>query len=189
MVLLEVEQKFSFYLNRVPQFKANQGSPPFRSLQRRRPHAFEDVYYDSADVLSTKGIYLRRRNGVWQAKKRVSGDYNRSTFEEFTDIWEIYRLVKRHFPKAPDAKRNFGLERLCQFVTTRQNFIADDLFRIVLDETNFGHSVGEVEILTEKDGDEAHGKIDAFMTRYSWFFNKDKPKGKLTAYFDKFRSG
>jgi hypothetical protein len=54
-----------------------------------------------------------------------------------------------------------------------------------LDETSFGHSVGEVELMHDNAA-EAHREIDAFLDKYSWFFGKDAPKGKLTAFFEKF---
>lgn len=37
-----------------------------------------------------------------------------------------------------------------------------------------------------EDAEKAHKDIDAFMKEYAWFFDTTKPKGKLTAYFEKF---
>lgn len=57
---------------------------------------------------------------------------------------------------------------------------------MVLDTTDFGHRVGEVEMMAE-DADNAHANIDAFLKEYAWFFDTTtQPKGKLTAYFEKF---
>ena len=65
---------------------------------------------------------------------------------------------------------------------------ADDReFSVVLDVTDFGHEVGEVEVMAEEGGAEkAHGEIESFLKRYPWFFDTRSPKGKLTAYFDVF---
>ena len=164
---------------------ANQGSPAFRDLKHRATVVFEDTYYDSANILSTNSLWVRRRDRQWEAKKRIAGNYTWSTFEEIADTNRIHTLVKQHFPNAPGVEANFGLGILCRFETTRQEFLADDKFTVALDRTNFGHSVGEVEIMAEDDSN-AQEEIDSFLTRYSWFFNTEKPKGKLTAYFEKF---
>lgn len=37
-----------------------------------------------------------------------------------------------------------------------------------------------------EDTVKAHKDIDTFMEKYSWFFDRGKPKSKLTAYFEKF---
>ena len=63
----------------------------------------------------------------------------------------------------------------------------DRAFNIVLDVTDFGHEVGEVEVMVEEAGAEkAHGDIEGFLKRYPWFFDRGSPKGKLTAYFERF---
>jgi thiamine-triphosphatase len=47
----------------------------------------------------------------------------------------------------------------------------------MLDATDFGHWIGEVELLA-CDEQRAHLDIDAFMRRYAWFFTQEKkPKG------------
>jgi hypothetical protein len=55
----------------------------------------------------------------------------------------------------------------------------------MLDETDFEHSIGEAELEAE-DVVEAHREINAFLDKYPWFFQKERPKGKLTAYFERF---
>ena len=63
----------------------------------------------------------------------------------------------------------------------------DREFSVVLDVTDFGHEVGEVEVMVEEAGAEkAHGAIEGFLKRYPWFFDTGRPKGKLTAYFEMF---
>ena len=94
--------------------------------------------------------------------------------------------MRKYLPGALDVYRNFGLDRLCQFTTWRYSFKANRKFNVVLDRTNFGHQVGEIELLAE-DADRAHAEIEAYMRKHAWFFDtSSKPKGKLTAYFDKF---
>ena len=85
-------------------------------------------------------------------------------------------------PQYNEEKPNLGLDILAKFMTMRQAFRADEKFGIVLDHTDFGHSVGEVESMAE-DEETAHGEIDTFMARYPWFFEKGSTEGKLAAYF------
>ncbi|KAI4248691.1 MAG: hypothetical protein L6R42_009185, partial [Xanthoria sp. 1 TBL-2021] len=132
------------------------------------------------------GIWLRRRTTdasmMLEAKVRISGDFSRSTFDEITDWKDITAVIRPHLPEFSTKKKGLGLDLLAEFTTTRQEFRADDKFAVVLDYTDFGHSVGEVELMAE-DEKEAHREIDHFMARYPWFFMKGKAEGKLEAYF------
>jgi thiamine-triphosphatase len=227
-----------------------------------------DVYFDAHKpggsgqmcILAQHGIWVRRRNNVWQAKQRIfdpPDDENRKSktstdapaataaagrdesfflrtvFKELDSPREIHALVTRYVPStvssssflstaaaataAAAQSNNFNLHPIADFTTFRQTFLADKRFQVVLDETCFGHRVGEVEILAEP-GMERHAQkeIDRFMRRYCWFFlsssssslssssssskedgksresddgEDGKVKGKLTAYFEKFQSG
>lgn len=122
-----------------------------------------------------------------EAKKRISGTYNRSTFDELTDLSVIRNQILHHLPNTPITNPNFGLDILARLVTTRQTYIADERFTLVLDQTDFGHSVGEIEIEVEADdaekAEEAHRDIDKFLARYSWFCQPGPVEGKLSAYF------
>lgn len=195
MVVHEIEQKFGILAHLLPRFRSNGGMPPFHHLRFLRTEHFEDAYYDSHNQLSRHGLWVRRRAARWEAKQRTSGDFTRTTFRETTDVAEIQALVAAHLQRGgggggavvvtgPEA--NFGLDVISRFTTTRELFRADERFLVALDATDFGHCVGEVEVLAE-DARRAHAEIDAFMQRYAWFFLREKqPKGKLTAYFEKF---
>ena len=118
---------------------------------------------------------------VLEVKKRVTGNYNRSVFEEIRNLDEIDVLIRRHFPDCSTAEQNYGLDILAQFKTTRTNYVADERFSLVLDDTDFGHSVGEVELQAE-DATLAHQDIDLFLQKYSWFCQQGSVEGKLSAY-------
>lgn len=184
--LLEVESKFGFKPSLVTTLQTNGGTPAFKRLEALGTHKFTDTYFEYQDVLSKNGIWLRQRTDsrstVLEAKVRISGDFARSTFDEITDRKVIAEIIRPHFPPFDEEKEQFGLEVLAQFATTRQEFRADDKFAIVLDHTDFGHSIGEVELMAE-DEQIAHQEIDGFMARYPWFFEKGKTEGKLAAYF------
>ncbi|KAI4098735.1 MAG: hypothetical protein L6R37_006324 [Teloschistes peruensis] len=197
--LLEVERKFYFDRNGIPS-GPHHYAQVFKSTKQIRTQRFTDTYFDDRDVLSSNGIWVRRRQDcsgtdVMEAKVRVEGDYTRSTSDEITDGESICNLIRRHFPNFPHLKRganDVGLDILAHFTTTRRSFLANNKFTVVLDETDFGHSVGEVELMAEDEA-EAHGQIDGFMQEYSSFFNcgRDgkKPEGKLAAYLKKYGAG
>ncbi|KAI9732881.1 MAG: hypothetical protein M1834_003821 [Cirrosporium novae-zelandiae] len=186
-MLLEVEQKFVVALSNLTKFRVNRGTPPFKSLKFSKNITFEDVYYDHNNILSGLGIWIRKRDNQWEAKRRISGDYLRSTFDETGNPDQIHGMLKDLIPyrvlKSPE--RNFGLDVLARFRTTRETYIANEKYTIVLDSTDFGHMVGEIEVMGE-DETKAHQEIDNFRQQHSWFFESGNPEGKLSAYFRKF---
>ena len=132
----------------------------------------------------------------WEAKQSVAKDssFLRSTFSETKDRDQIAELVRAHFPlehrrRSLGFDNAFGLNAIARFETKRLTLRAaegdDERFSVVLDVTGFGHEVGEVEVMAE-DAEGAHREIEAFCGRYPWFFDMRKPKGKLTAYFERF---
>ena len=142
-----------------------------------------------------KGIYLRRRGGSWQAKIRVSGGFRNSGFEECSGREQISALLAAN-GIAPEQEREcLGLTEIARFETMRESFRVDDAFEIVVDRTDFGCTVGEVELQESLEGpDEAavqkatqamDTRIQAFMSDHTWAFNLgQKPQGKLSAYFE-----
>ena len=199
MVLLEVEQKFSWSLSKLTLLAFNKGYPPFKSLIPKKTEYFTDTYFDSGNRLSDTGLWVRKRLdqvgknctapqdiSSWEAKQSATGtSHNRSVFNEVQDTREISRMIEARFPKCLGPEHNFGLDEMCKFQTMRHTFLADGKFTVVLDATDFDHQVGEVELLAE-DADKAHADIDAFMNQYAWVFDTSNPTGKLTAYFEKF---
>ncbi|KAI4281736.1 MAG: hypothetical protein L6R35_005572, partial [Caloplaca aegaea] len=167
--LLEVESKVLFNPSLVPTLLANRGTPPFKRLESLGTHKFTDTYFDSQDTLSRNGIWLRQRTSpnninnnnissaaaapaaILEAKVRISGDFARSTFDEITDPHTIADLIRPHLPHFSAKKQHCGLEVLAEFTTTRQGFRADGKFAVVLDRTDFGHAVGEVELMAEDE--------------------------------------
>lgn len=108
--------------------------------------------------------------------------------------------------RRPD--RGIGWHEAARFVSYRDKFLVDDKFTVILDKTDFGHVVGEVELEKEVTVTVAGGgaikkeeeqqvdgmavsqviagmdrEIDKFMKRYEWAFPPGKPVGKLSAYF------
>ena len=199
MKLLEVERKFTWNSASLPILMSNGGRPPFSSQPTIQSKIFRDTYYDQGNKLSSTGLWVRKRlryhpykqgdnstTCTWEAKQSMPGSsFVRSTYDETQDPSRILQMIRNRIPMCPGPGESFGLEETCRFKTYRRSFLADGKFTVVLDETDFGHAAGEVELLAE-DADKAHADIDVFLARYKWLFDCSKPKGKLTAYFEKY---
>lgn len=200
MSILEVERKFRcLAINRL---LIDGGFPPFRSLRYCGKHSFHDIYFDHRGILCSRGVWVRQRNGCWQAKIRRGGDYNNSKFEELSAPNQIADYLEELTGVRNTERDKFGLKQTASFTTGRESWKADKDFTIVQDVTDFGHTVGEVELeyYLEQEGNSScdngqlgeskmadmDARISAFMKRYSWAFCAGVPKGKLTAYFEKF---
>ncbi len=190
--VLEVERKFRCVPGTIHLLRANKSTPAFHSLVYCGQRSFEDTYYDNNAILSSNGIWVRKRNERWQAKIRQGGDYMNSQFQEFSGADQISYIVRKYCAPAAMGSMNFGLLETARYVTLRHELKADDTFRIVLDTTNFGHSVGEVELqhLTGAQSGESQNvatmmdaQIVTFMQHYAWAFPKGNAVGKLSAYF------
>ena len=204
VALLEVERKFCSLA--VKNLASNTGQPAFKNIRALAQKTIDDVYYDnSSGSLISAGIYVRQRNGLWEAKVRRGGDYTNSMFEELTGTEPVRGCVMDVIGKKDCEKDHFGLKPIATLSTDRQSWIADNEFKIVLDTMNFGHSVGEIELQEEvqftatadspieqqkrEKMKEMDKRIEEFMDRYSWAFHLGVPKGKLTAYFELYPIG
>jgi thiamine-triphosphatase len=198
--LIEVERKFRYDHELVNRFRANQGEPPFRRLEYLGEQTFEDTYYDCNETLVSHGVWLRKRNGQWQAKIRQRGDFVSSQFEELSKPADIAQMIKGFNLDARPASEDFGLQQIAQYASIREAWKANNRFNVVFDTTDFDHSVGEVELeqaIEVVDGDESSmadmqataaemdREIEAFMKEYRWAFPTQKPIGKLLAYFSR----
>jgi thiamine-triphosphatase len=200
LIRLEVERKFSAEIGTLQNLTTNRRAPRFQTLVCLGQQSIEDQYYDRSSVLSSKGIWVRRRNGNWEAKIRKGGSFTNSQFQELSDPQTIAKHVNNLIPTIQSQSENFGLESIASFTTTRHLWKADTKFIIALDTTDFGHSVGEVELefdlditgkpqpSVDQETQTALAKMDRqieiFMRRYSWAFPLKKPVGKLSAYFE-----
>ncbi|EZG06952.1 hypothetical protein H106_03682 [Trichophyton rubrum CBS 735.88] len=209
--VIEVERKFSCGPKSGEIFYSNRGSPSFDRVENIGQSVFEDQYFDYRQQLFKNGVWIRRREGIWQAKvrtDRTNSTFTNSRFEELSEPGEVLRLVQRlvsgvkFLPTERDGSdiRQSGLEVMARYTTYRDTWRLNREFEVVLDRTDFGHWVGEVELQRDIEVDEDEmkafnqrqavsaamdGDIQAFMERYQWAFPVDKPVGKLTAYFAK----
>ncbi|ROV97504.1 hypothetical protein VPNG_08714 [Cytospora leucostoma] len=206
--ILEIERKFAPTKASMQQLASNTGTPPFESLIHHGTTHLEDVYYDTADeLLCSAGVWLRRRSDKWEAKVRVGGDFTNSAFEEITNVNDISEMLSKLVPGAALDSHHGPLGgrvlEVAKLVSERNTFLVDGKFTVVLDETDFGHVVGEVELEREvlaigeddatgasREGQEREKlivdmdrEIDDFMKGHAWAFPPGKPVGKLSAYF------
>jgi len=195
-ITLEVERKFSRL--RVYPLSATGGYPGFQTLLYLGNKTFCDTYFDDRKLLSSSGTWVRQRNGSWESKIRQDGNYNNSQFREIQNLDEIRRHVHSITKISQPASNAFGLTKTAEIITHREAWKADDRFKIVLDRTDFGHMVGEVELeakvtmSSEEErrrlGNLLDSEIASFMQRYSWAFDPGPAVGKLTAYFARQRA-
>lgn len=189
--ILEVERKFRCNPGTAHIIHTNQGTPPFQQFAFKGHKNFEDVYYDSKNLLSSRGIWVRKRDGIWQAKVRRGGDFTNSQFGELEGPESIRDMVESLDIGVPLTTANFGLTKIAKFETKRAVWSAAEMYEIAVDSTNFGHLVGEVELQQEVVTEWEEGlanrldtQIEAFMKKHSWAFPSGKAVGKLSAYFD-----
>lgn len=137
---------------------------------------------------------------MWEAKIRKGGDRTNSQLEELTDTKNIAAAVRKITGVSVGEEGEFGLHKMAEFVTIREQWVVDGEFGVVRDRTDFGHEVGEVELQVEVHGDmreeekrrvmgEMDGRIGGFMERYGWAFGEGRAVGKLTAYFEWVKKG
>ena len=94
-------------------------------------------------------------------------------------------MISKHIAVSKGPDKLYGLDIMAHFSTSRKSFHAHERFTLVLDETDFGHTTGEVEVMAE-DPEKAQKGIDGFLSSYLHLFDCSRPVDKLTTYFKKF---
>ncbi|KAF3905293.1 Thiamine-triphosphatase [Orbilia brochopaga] len=190
--IYEVERKFFFTLANAAKFHSNEGVPPFSSVIFSSTKTQHDRYYDTRSYdLDRNNIWARLRNGNWQIKRLISGTHEKAAYEEFDGYRSLVKIMHDLGLKEwkdMDAGK-LSLHKVADFRTERKSYIVNENFNVVLDSTDFGHSVGEVELKGE-DYKQCGKEIDELMAEHRWFFNITRPaKSKLAAYWQKFPRG
>ena len=201
LITVEVERKFRPTPDSIRLLRTNSGTPPFRNLEYLGQRKFEDIYFDKDGILLSKGIWVRRRDDEWEAKVRQGGDYTNSQFMEMAGYDKVANLVAVNVPRAQIDVQDLGMKQFARFATARETWLADGKFLVVLDTADFGHLVGEVELVKDKwfrkDANELvlrrlrrimatrmDSQISEFMRMHPWAFPPGEVKGKLSAYFE-----
>lgn len=203
-VVFEVERKFSPTPASIARLKKNAGNPPFSSHKYLSRKVLKDVYFQAENVdLMDRGIYIRARNGVLEAKVRQGGDWTNSVSQEIVGEEEVKNFIASAFPDMPI--RLDDLKPSSWMRTLRDEWKIDG-FSVAVDRTLFGtwmwgkatypqkpHMVAEVELCQrvrneerEEAAREMDRRIEAFMKKHEWAFPRggEKPRGKLVAYVE-----
>jgi len=202
---LEVERKFLVTPVAVSYLRSNGGGSRFKKYESLGKQTTHDTYYDRNGLLFSKGVYIRRRNGHWEAKVRTGGDFINSTFTEVDGNNAVKEVIEQNLTVSVDG---LGIEEVlepcAEFVTERESWMIDGRFKVDVDTTDFGHIVGEVELTgtlryangehsEEEEEEEKKLKqkmdqdIKVFMQSYPQAFPAGRPLGKLSAYFQQAR--
>ncbi|KAF1942006.1 hypothetical protein EJ02DRAFT_454671 [Clathrospora elynae] len=199
---LEVERKFTPTKESINRLRKNNGAPAFQSHKYLGRKVIKEFYLDSdCGSLMDNGIYVRVRNGVFEAKVRKGGDCINSVFLETQGRQSVKKLVANVVPHGEIRLEDLQPSRWMR--TLREEWEVDG-FNVVVDSTLFGawlwsrptypqkpHVVGEVELCRdvkggegEDEGGEMDQKIEAFMKKHEWAFpiSDGNVEGKLTAY-------
>lgn len=198
---LEVERKFPVTPVAMSYLRSNGGGSRFKKFQSLGKQTDHDIYYDRDGSLFAKGIYIRQRNGDWEAKVRSSGDFINSAFIEIDGTKAVKEIITRNLTVSSGERAiDEMLEPCADFVTERESWLLDGKFKVDVDTTDFGHVVGEVELTRnlkyadgedtkdekEKEGilkEKMNQEIEDFMRAHPQAFPAGRPLGKLSAYF------
>ncbi|EWC46409.1 hypothetical protein DRE_04352 [Drechslerella stenobrocha 248] len=192
--IYEVERKFCFAFANISRFHHNKGAVPFTSIVFKGSTGQQDIYYDTkAYDLDKHMVWVRLRDGHWEAKTLRAGSHERATYEEVKGRQGIVRMLRdlgmANWKEKEQVPGNFGLSKIVEFATARRTYKVDGKFTVVLDTTDFGHAVGEVELIGN-DGIKCHEEIDDFISKHRWFFETaGTVKSKMRAYWDAFPRG
>ncbi|PYH63977.1 uncharacterized protein BO88DRAFT_447328 [Aspergillus vadensis CBS 113365] len=92
LLTLEVERKFSRLA--VQPLTLAGGHLLFRSLWYLGLCSMHDIYYDLDGLLSSKGIWVRKKDGDWEAKIKDSRNFQNSRFMKMCNLEEISCYLK-----------------------------------------------------------------------------------------------
>ncbi|KAF1916981.1 hypothetical protein BDU57DRAFT_548574 [Ampelomyces quisqualis] len=195
---LEVERKFVPTPASLVRLRKNNGDPPFHSHTYLGRKVLKEFYLQHRSIdLMSHGIYLRVRNGVYEAKVRRAGNRTNTTSHELVGEKEVGGFIATAFPHA--ALRLEDMLPCCWMRTLRDEWKVDG-FNVAVDHTLFGHwktgrpaypqlphLVAEVELCragnSEDEGAELDRGIETFMEKNEWAFpSTEKAVGKLVAW-------
>jgi thiamine-triphosphatase len=198
----EVERKFRYSLDKVPLLEQNCGDTRFKSVKFIGETSFTDTYYDVHDAypLTCNDIWLRQRQNNWECKCPVKLTSEMDSYQEITKITEIVTFLSNKLAriynnsaydseKFKDWLKDIGAKPFTTIITKRRKYLVDDKFTIDLDEADFGHFVGEVELIVSDKNDILNAECDILKLchQHPWFFDlKGHQMGKLLMYISKY---
>ncbi|KAK8859552.1 CYTH-like domain-containing protein [Apiospora arundinis] len=139
---LEVERKFRVTPEALSSLRSDNRRLTFHSCYNLGKATTHNIYYDRDGLLFSKGVYVRRRDGRWEAKIRAGGDYINSAFMEIDGIQAVERAVK-NIMVLPGFRSDLEemLVPCADFVTDRESWMIDGKFKVDVDSTDFSHII------------------------------------------------
>lgn len=182
--MIEVEKKF---LLKEGDFERLTSGAEFLSAK-----TFADTYYDTANYsLTTKGIWLRKRDSEFQIKARLRKNTipEVSRYNEIEDEKEIRRFLD--LTQKGTLENNLrvqGYFPFCSFKTTRKKYQKEN-FILDFDHVDFGnfrYDIVEIELMVvnESNIDESAQKILDFAKRNN--LEIKEMKGKCKEYLSRY---
>lgn len=166
---IEVERKFEVPAN----FRTLLPGAGFELVKEFEEETLSDQYYDTGDyALIQANHWLRKRNGDWELKYPLSDSkelVKTTLYHETSNSQDILGKL-RLLPVFSDLSDDSNLSEMCSkkqliafadLETKRLTYKRDEV-NVVVDFTDWGYRVGEIEIVVdEKDKvDEAVNKIE-----------------------------
>jgi len=100
---LEVERKFLVTPGAISYLRSNGGGSRFKKYKSLGKQTTHDTYYDRNGLLFSKGVYIRRRNGHWEAKIRTGGDFINSAFTEIDGNNAAKEVIEQNLTVSADG--------------------------------------------------------------------------------------
>ncbi|XP_037549828.1 thiamine-triphosphatase isoform X2 [Nematolebias whitei] len=177
---------------------------------------FHDQYFDTPEFnLTLRDMWLRKRKGCWELKCPMANSAEEPSeerpadaalcthYKEISSLSEIYQRVKevikvdcedREAETTPSQEDCSWLSKLnlacfAEFTTTRRSFtLGEEGVKIDLDQADFGHHVGEIEVLIPEGGDVqlAQEKIRNAAKKLG-VSGDERVDGKMTTYLKRYR--
>ncbi|XP_040567784.1 thiamine-triphosphatase isoform X3 [Lepeophtheirus salmonis] len=180
--MIEVERKFN-----VPDcYESLMERHGFKNMMGfERDEELCDIYYDSDRYdLMKEDYWLRWRNGDWELKYPVGVHPTGSTlYHETSNVRDIVSKLQILIPQKNNQSvrnstifNNIGdficnqiLHKFAELKTKRRHYQKDNV-NIVVDETNWGYKVGEIEMVVKEKSEvpEASKKIDSIARQLNF---------------------
>lgn len=149
--MIEVEKKFIVSQDELARLTAG------AHLLGEEKHT--DVYYDTPDhSLTKRSVWLRERSGKFELKFPLNADLRAKGVTSYDEIEDDLLIARKlGFPteeKLGQAITALGYRSFATITTTRTKYEKEG-FHIDVDDTDFGHSVVEIEVMVADKQDMA----------------------------------
>uniref|UniRef100_A0A1A8E530 Thiamine triphosphatase n=1 Tax=Nothobranchius kadleci TaxID=1051664 RepID=A0A1A8E530_NOTKA len=178
----------------------------------------DQYYDTPESELTLRDMWLRKRKGCWELKcptstsssgrEELSGEQSVAAvlctcYKEINNLPEIYQRVREVLKEAgkdgeleetPSQGDDSWLSRLnlacfAEYTTTRRSFtLREGGVQIDLDQADFGHHVGELEVLVPEGGDVQSAQEKITETALKLGLTGDKQvEGKMNVFLKRYR--